>query len=159
MDSGEETGLFRGVTTLNLDAKGRMAIPARHRDRIRETCASQLVVTVDKDRCLLLYPAPEWALIERKLEELPSFNKSARKLQRLYIGHAHEVEMDGQGRILLPPELRRFAGLDRRITLVGQGKKFELWDEETWNGKVDDWFDDVDLDSDDLPDEFGSLSI
>jgi MraZ protein len=151
--------LFRGVTTLNLDAKGRMAIPARHRDRIRETCASQLVVTVDKDRCLLLYPAPEWALIERKLEELPSFNKSARKLQRLYIGHAHEVEMDGQGRILLPPELRRFAGLDRRITLVGQGKKFELWDEETWNGKVDDWFDDVDLDAADLPPEFGSLSI
>ena len=152
--------MFRGVTTLNLDAKGRMAIPARHRDRIRETCASQLVVTVDKDRYLLLYPAHEWALIEQKLEALPSFDKTARKLQRLYIGHAHEVDMDGQGRILLPNELRRFAGLDKRIALVGQGKKFELWDEETWNGRVDDWFDDVDdLDSDDLPDEFGSLSI
>ncbi len=151
--------MFRGVTTLNLDVKGRMAIPARYRDRIRETCASQLVVTVDKDRCLLLYPAPEWALIEQKLEALPSFNKTARKLQRLYIGHAHEVEMDGQGRILLPTELRRFANLDKHIALVGQGRKFELWDEEAWNGGVDDWFDDVDLDSDDLPAEFGSLSI
>jgi len=151
--------VFRGVTALNLDAKGRMAIPARYRDRIRETCGSQLVVTVDKDRCLLLYPAAEWSVIEQKLEALPSFNKTARKLQRLYIGHAHEVEMDGQGRILLPNELRRFAGLDKRIALVGQGKKFELWDEETWNGRVDDWFDDVDLDDDDLPAEFGSLSI
>jgi len=156
---GEGSDLFRGVTTLNLDAKGRMAIPARYRDRIRESCASQLVVTVDKDRCLLLYPAPEWADIEQKLDGMPSFNKTARKLQRLYIGHAHEVEMDAQGRILLPTELRRFANLDKHIALVGQGKKFELWDEETWNGRVDDWFGEVDLDVDDLPPEFGSLSI
>ena len=115
--------MFRGVTALNLDAKGRMAIPTRYRDRLRESCASQLVITVDRDRCLLVYPEPEWAEIERKLEALPSFNKSARTLQRLYIGHAHEVEMDAQGRILLPPELRKFAGLDKRVALVGQGKK------------------------------------
>ena len=151
--------MFRGVTALNLDTKGRMAIPTRHRERLRECCASQLVITVDTDRCLLLYPAPEWAEIEAKLEALPSFNKAARTLQRLYIGHAHEVEMDGQGRILLPPELRKFANLDKRVALVGQGKKFELWDEETWNGKREVWLDEVNLDQIELPAGMESLSI
>jgi MraZ protein len=151
--------VFRGVTALNLDTKGRMAIPTRHRERLRECCASQLVITVDTDRCLLLYPAPEWAEIEAKLEALPSFNKAARTLQRLYIGHAHEVEMDGQGRILLPPELRKFANLDKRVALVGQGKKFELWDEETWNGKREVWLDEVNLDQIELPAGMESLSI
>lgn len=151
--------MFRGVTALNLDAKGRMAIPTRYRDRLRECCASQLVVTVDKDRCLLLYPEPEWAEIERKLDSLPSFNKTARTLQRLYIGHAHEVEMDGQGRILLPPELRKFASLDKRVALVGQGKKFELWDEDTWNGSRDEWLDQVKLDDLEGSEDLGSLSI
>ncbi len=151
--------MFRGVTALNLDAKGRMAIPTRHREQLRECCASQLVITVDTDRCLLLYPAPEWSEIETKLEALPSFNKAARTLQRLYIGHAHEVEMDGQGRILLPPELRQFANLRKRVALVGQGKKFELWDEETWNGKREVWMDEVNLDQIELPPGIESLSI
>ncbi len=151
--------MFRGVTALNLDTKGRMAIPTRHRERLRECCASQLVITVDTDRCLLLYPAPEWAEIEAKLEALPSFNKAARTLQRLYIGHAHEVEMDGQGRILLPPELRKFANLGKRVALVGQGKKFELWDEETWNSRREVWLDEVDLDQIELPPGAESLSI
>ncbi len=151
--------MFRGVTALNLDAKGRMAIPTRHREQLQECCASQLVITVDADRCLLLYPAPEWSEIEAKLEALPSFNKAARTLQRLYIGHAHEVEMDGQGRILLPPELRKFANLGKRVALVGQGKKFELWDEETWNGKREVWLDEVNLDQIELPAGIESLSI
>ena len=136
-----------------------MAIPTRYRDRLRECCASQLVITVDKDRCLLLYPEPEWAEIERKLEALPSFNKTARTFQRLYIGHAHEVEMDAQGRILLPPELRRFASLDKRVALVGQGKKFELWDEETWNGSRDKWLEEVNLEDLERSEDLGSLSI
>jgi MraZ protein len=136
-----------------------MAIPTRYRDALRECCDSRLVITVDKDRCLLLYPEPEWAEIERKLDALPSFNKAARMLQRLYIGHAHEVEVDGQGRISLPPELRAFAGLDKRVAFVGQGKKFELWNEETWNGKRDEWFGQVDMEELDLPAELGSLSI
>ena len=151
--------MFRGVTALNLDTKGRMAIPTRHRERLRECCASQLVITVDTDRCLLLYPAPEWAEIETKLEALPSFNKAARTLQRLYIGHAHEMEIDGQGRILLPPGLRKFANLDKRVALVGQGKKFDLWDEETWNGKREEWLDEVNLDQIELPAGMESLSI
>jgi len=104
-----------------------------------------LVITVDRDHCLLIYPEPTWIEIERKLDQLPSFNEQARMLQRLYIGHAQEVDMDGQGRVLLPPALRSFASLDRRVALVGQGKKFELWDEETWNGNCDDWLSRADL--------------
>ena len=151
--------MFRGVTALNLDAKGRMAVPTRYRERLRDCCASQLVITVDKDRCLLLYPEPEWAEIERKLEALPSFNKTARTLQRLYIGHAHEVEMDAQGRILLPPELRKFAGLDKRVALVGQGRKFELWDEDTWNGSRDGWLGEVNLEDLERSEDLGTLSL
>ena len=86
--------LFRGVSTLALDSKGRIAIPKRYRERLQETCASQLVVTVDRDHCLLLYPLPEWQLVEDKLNDLPSFNRAARSLQRLYIGHPAELEMD-----------------------------------------------------------------
>ena len=151
--------MFRGVTNLNLDAKGRLAIPARYREGLQEACASKLVVTVDKDRCLLLYPAPEWLEIERKLKQLPSFNTAARTLQRLYIGHAHDVEMDAQGRILLPPELRQFAKLDKRVALVGQVNKVEVWDEETWNQKRDRWLEEAGLEQLELPAEMESLSI
>lgn len=151
--------MFRGVTSLNLDSKGRMAIPARYRDLLQSCCGAQLVITVDKDRCLLLYPAPEWVEIERKLRSLPSFNPQTRNLQRLYIGYAQEVDMDAQGRILLSPELRQFAGLDRRVALVGQANKFEVWDEETWARKRDEWLDQTDLGHLELPAELGSMSI
>lgn len=136
-----------------------MAMPMRYRERLERCCASQLVITVDKDRCLLLYPEPEWVEIERKLKALPSFNKTARTLQRLYIGHAQEVEMDAQGRILLAPELRQFAHLERRVALVGQGNKFELWDADTWSSKRDQWLAEVDLNALDLPADVGSLSL
>ncbi len=151
--------MFRGVSFLNLDAKGRLAIPARYRERLQSCCESHLVITVDRDRCLLIYPEPTWVEIERKLDQLPSFNEGARKLQRLYIGHAQEVDMDGQGRVLLPPGLRRFASLDKRVALVGQGKKFELWDEETWNGRCDEWLNDSDLSQLDSAADIASLSI
>lgn len=95
--------MFRGVNRLNLDAKGRLAVPTRFRGRLQECCASELVVTIDRDHCLLIYPLPEWQEIERKLMRLPSFNKATRNLQRLLVGHATDVEMDGQGRVLLPP--------------------------------------------------------
>lgn len=151
--------MFRGVSVLNLDVKGRLAIPARYRERLQLCCDSHLVVTVDRDRCLLIYPEPTWIEIERKLDQLPSFNEDARKLQRLYIGHAQEVDMDGQGRVLLPPGLRRFASLDKRVALVGQGKKFELWDEETWNGNCDDWLNDTDLSQLESSPDIASLNI
>ncbi|MCU7914409.1 MAG: division/cell wall cluster transcriptional repressor MraZ [Candidatus Thiodiazotropha sp. (ex Gloverina cf. vestifex)] len=151
--------MFRGASSLNLDTKGRFAIPTRYRDRLVESCASELVITVDKDRCLLIYPKPIWLEIEDKLKALPSFDEAARNLQRLYIGNAHEIDMDGQGRILLPQELRKFAKLDKKVALVGQINKFELWDEEIWNARQDAWLQKIDLNDLDLPDDFKSISI
>ena len=132
--------MFRGVNTLSLDAKGRMAMPSKYRDRLLAQCDGQMVVTVDRsDACLLLYPMPEWEDIERKLVRLGNLNPQARRLQRLLIGHATEVELDANGRILIPPPLREFAKLDKRIALTGQGNKFEIWDEQNWSEQRDTW--------------------
>ncbi|MEW7977012.1 MAG: division/cell wall cluster transcriptional repressor MraZ [Candidatus Sedimenticola endophacoides] len=150
--------MFRGVTNINLDAKGRLAIPTRYRDGLRDCCGSELVITADTDRSLLIYPLPEWHQIERKLMRLPTFNKTARQLQRLMVGYATEVEMDAQGRVLLPAPLREFARLDKHVVLVGQGTKFELWDAERWN-EQQGWIDGVDLESLDLPAGLEDLSI
>lgn len=149
--------MFRGATKVTLDAKGRLAIPTRYRERITARCDGQMVATVDKDYCLLIYPYPDWEEIERKLVRLPSLNKKARRLQRLMVGHATEVELDSHGRILLSKELREFANLERQAVLIGQGNKFELWDEERWNQKRDEWLGDED--ESDLPAELESLSL
>jgi MraZ protein len=152
--------MFRGVNTLNLDSKGRLAIPTRYRDELVRTANGQMVITVDTDRdhSLLLYPLPEWEVIERKLVKLPSFNAQARRLQRLLIGHATEVELDGNGRILLPPPLREFAGLDKAVVMIGQGNKFEIWDDTKWNARRAEWLD-ATGDDGELPGELGSLSL
>lgn len=136
--------MLRGATKVTLDAKGRLAIPTRYRERIAARCDGQLVATVDKDYCLLLYPLPDWEEIERKLMRLPSLDQRARRLQRLMVGHATEVDVDGHGRILLSRELREFAGLDRQAVLLGQGNRFELWDEQRWNETRDGWLSDGD---------------
>ena len=149
--------MFRGATKVTLDAKGRLAIPTRYRERLAARGEGQLVATVDRDYCLLLYPFPEWEEIERKLVQLPSLNRQARRLQRLMVGYATELEMDGHGRILLPKELREFANLDRQAILIGQGNKFELWDEGSWNEKRDVWLGEDD--EVDLPAELESLSL
>ena len=149
--------MFRGATKVTLDAKGRLAIPTGYRERIAARCDGQLIVTVDKDYCLLIYPFPDWEEIERKLMRLPSLNKKARRLQRLMVGHATEVDLDGHGRILLSRELREFAGLVHQAMLIGQGNKFELWDEESWNRKRDEWLSDDD--ETDLPAELESFSL
>lgn len=131
--------MFRGVTQLSLDAKGRLAVPARYRERLIERCRGELVVTVDADHCLLIYPLPEWEEVEAKLARLPSLNPRARQLQRLLLGHATEVALDGAGRVLLPPPLREFAGLGRDVVLIGQANKFELWSAENWQAKRESW--------------------
>lgn len=134
-------------------------MPTKYRERLVEICASQLVITVDKDRCLLIYPEPTWIEIEKKINDLPSFNSVTRVLKRLYVGHAHEVEMDGQGRILLPPKLREFAELSKKVALVGQGEHLELWDEDRWDQQRDDWLENVNFDELELPPELQSLTI
>lgn len=134
-------------------------MPSRYRDRLSDCCGGQLVITVDRDHCLLLYPFPEWEEIERKLVRLPSLNKQARRLQRLLIGHATEVDLDSHGRFLVPPPLREFAKMDKRVVLIGQGNKFEIWDEDTWNDKRNQWLEEDDGDDVDLPAELEGLSL
>jgi len=151
--------MFRGATKITLDAKGRMAVPSRYRERIASRCEGQLVCTVDQDQCLLLYPLPDWEDIERQLMRLPSLNRKARKLQRLMVGYASDLELDGHGRVLIPRELREYAGLDRQTILIGQGNKFELWDELRWNEKRDAWLAEELHDGVDLPAELESLSL
>ncbi len=143
---------------MSLDAKGRIVLPARYRERLLESCASQLVVTIDTDQpCLLMYPLPEWEAIEEKIEALPSFNPTTRRIQRLLIGHATEVEVDANGRVLLPPPLREYARLGKKVVLIGQGKKFELWDEALWNERLDAWLDDNG--DDDMPAALAELTL
>jgi MraZ protein len=131
--------MFRGATKLTVDAKGRLVMPTRHRERLREQCGGQLVITVDRDQCLLIYPLPEWEQIERKLMALPSLQPQARHLQRLMVGHATDIELDAHGRLLLPAELREFAALNRHVMLIGQGARFELWDEARWIERREVW--------------------
>jgi len=150
--------MFRGANKVTLDAKGRMVMPTRYRDRIHERSQGRLVVTVDRDQCLLMYPLPDWDEIERKLMKLPSLNAQARLLQRLMVGHATDLELDGHGRILLPPKLREFAGLTRQGVLIGQGNRFELWDEARWNERRDEWLKGEEPAAD-LPAELETLSL
>ena len=125
--------MFRGISQLNLDVKGRLAVPARHRDALLERCGGHLVITADADRCLLIYPLPDWEVIQGKLEGLSNLDPRVRELQRRLIGFAVDVDMDGAGRVLISPELRAYAHLDRSVVLVGQGKKFELWNKDGWD--------------------------
>jgi MraZ protein len=139
MGHGAHPTMFRGANRLTLDLKGRMVMPTRYRERLQERCGGKLVITVDRDQCLLIYPMPDWEEIERKLMRLPSLDPRSRRLQRLMVGHATEIELDGQGRVLLPQNLREFGSLTRDATLIGQGQHFELWDEARWNERRDEW--------------------
>ena len=150
--------MFRGATKLTVDDKGRLVMPTRHRDRLREQSAGRVVVTVDRDQCLLLYPLPEWEQIERKLMSLPSLHPQSRRLQRLMVGHATDLDLDGHGRLALTTELREFAGLSRAGMLIGQGNKLELWDEARWNELRDLWLKSEQATTD-LATELDSLSL
>ncbi len=126
--------MFRGANAISLDAKGRLAMPSRYRDELLSRCAGQLIVTVDAvDPCLCVYPLTEWELIEAKLRQLPSLVEENRRLQRVLIGNAVDLELDGNGRFLVPPRLREHAGLDKHAMLVGQLNKFQLWNESAWS--------------------------
>lgn len=152
--------MFRGLHAVNLDAKGRLAIPSRFREKLNHQDIKELVVTIDTESpCLLLYPLPEWELIEAKLESLPSFNPATRRIQRLLIGHATELEMDSHGRILLPPLLREHASLEKHIMFVGQGKKFELWDEQQWLECREKWLTEEAQSLESMPTELQTLSL
>ena len=148
--------MFRGISFVNMDTKGRIAMPARYRVETLD----RLVVTIDiQDRCLLLYPMLFWEEIEQKIDNLPSFNQTTRRIQRLLIGHATELSMDSNGRILLPPLLREYAGLEKDIMLIGQGKKFEIWDKTAWTENRNLWLDQELAKVGNLPQELQLLSL
>jgi MraZ protein len=148
--------VFRGVTHLALDNKGRLAIPAKHREALGAQADGRLVLTADPSHCLLLYPLVAWEPIQQRLMALSSFNDKTRALQRLIVGHADDVMLDGAGRILVPPALRQYATLEKHVVLVGQGNKFELWDQKQWLERTEQA---VLLPSDSLPPELDGFSL
>lgn len=152
--------MFRGLHNINLDAKGRLAVPTRYRQILKDDCAGKLVVTIDTEQpCLLLYPYQQWAAIEAKVTSLPSFNPQARRIQRLLVGHANDIELDANGRLLVPTALRDYANLEKKIALIGQGNKFEIWDDATWQTQRDVWLSQPVNKADDLPDDLQQLSL
>ena len=130
--------MFRGVQHINLDAKGRLSVPARQRESLLDISAGSVVVTIDtQSACLVLYPLREWERIERDIQDLPTLNPAVRRFQRLVLGYATDLELDGSGRILLPQSLRDYARLEKKVVLVGQGNKLELWSEDLWLAERD----------------------
>ncbi len=152
--------MFRGIHGINIDTKGRMAVPAKYRQRLQDEADSNVVVTIDTEqKCLLLYPFKVWEEIEKKIAALPSFQPATRRIQRLLIGHATELSLDSHGRILLPPLLRDYASVDKHVMLLGQGNKFEIWDEKSWEKSRDEWMSKGLLNADDLPEELKLISL
>jgi len=125
---------FHGAAVITLDAKGRIAIPTRHRAALLE--ADRLVLTAHPQGCVLIYPAAEWEPVRAKVETFPSFDPQASWWKRLLLGFEEHVSPDGSGRILLPGALRAHAGLERDAMMVGQGRYFELWDSGVWSAKL-----------------------
>jgi MraZ protein len=148
--------VFRGVTALTVDSKGRLAMPARYREVLQVRANGKLVITADSALCLLIYAAPDWEPIQQRLMSLSSFNPRTRDLQRLLVGNASDVEMDGAGRILVPPPLRKFAGLEKDVALIGQGGRFELWDEVKWDSQIEK---SIALNEDGIPPELEGFSL
>ena len=137
---GRSTVVFKGCNKISLDVKGRLTLPTRCRDGLVEADGNTVVVTIDlREVCLLMYPATAWAAVEAMLTALPNLDEHYRRMQRLVLGHATEVEVDSAGRLVLPPDLREYAGLDRRLALVGQANKLEVWSEESWDARRADW--------------------
>ena len=132
--------MFKGITNIRLDTKGRLTIPTKYRPIIHEQSNSKMVITIDsEEKCLLLYPSTSWKKIQQKINDLPSFNKNARRIQRLLIGHAEDLDLDGNGRILLSRPLRSFAEMTKQVTMIGQGEKFEIWSNDIWEKRVTTW--------------------
>ena len=152
--------MFRGINSATLDGKGRMSLPVRSREAVQLSSDGKVVVTIDmRERCLLLYPLPEWEVVQRKLESLSNINQQARLLQRLLIGHATDLELDANGRILIPGMLRDYADLEKKLVLVGQGNKFEIWSDTNWQVRMDSWLGDNDGPLLDDADAFTGLSV
>jgi MraZ protein len=152
--------MFRGFCSVSIDAKGRVGLPTRYRALFPSAETAILVITVNPwDRSLWLYPLDAWAAIDDKLLALPDGDLASRRAKQVIRGYATDCECDAQGRILIPQELRSFASLDRRASLLGQGNKLELWDSDVWEGQRDAWLKDVDRGAASSSSVLGSLSL
>ncbi len=151
--------MFRGSSAINLDAKGRLAMPSRYRDELIERCEGQMVITIDLvDPCLCIYPLPDWEKVEEQLSQMPSLRAQTRQLNRLLIGSAVDLELDNSGRLLIPVRLREQAQLTKQVMLVGQLNKFQLWDENKWNELLSADLEDI-KHPDHLPEELMNLVL
>lgn len=132
--------MFRGIANVSLDERGRFAMPARYRAEVVERSKGKLVLTIDAaNACLLIYPTPDYLELEEKLKALNNTRQQNRLLQRKIIGFATNVELDGNGRVLVPGELREYAALEKRAVLLGQINKLELWGESVWRQTMSEW--------------------
>ena len=125
--------MFTGASNLSVDAKGRIAIPTRY----RETLGAELVITADPSGCLLLFPVPAWQPFEARVSALPNLNPRIKAMQRMWLGYKSDCEVDNAGRIVLTPEMREYAKLDRKVQMIGQGNRFELWSERGWQDVIE----------------------
>lgn len=149
--------MYLGSYAIQMDAKGRLAIPGKVRDALLSACQGRVVVTAHtEERCLLIYPESKWQELLPQIQALPNINKRAARMQRLLLGYATPLEVDADnGRILLPATLRDFAGLEKSLMLVGQGGKLELWSEAGWAAYLESALDDGDA----LPEQVAALSL
>jgi len=129
--------VFQGAAQISLDAKGRMTVPTRTRDPLTQGGTVKLVLTAHPDGCLLLFPSPAWEPIRARVMSFPSLDRQFSVWKRLLVGFAQDVEIDGAGRLLLPPEMRDFAHINRQVMFVGQGSHYEIWDLEQWKQQLE----------------------
>ena len=148
--------MFIGATQLSMDAKGRLGVPAKHRDALTAGGAGDVVLTAHPHRCLILYPREAWIPIESKLTGLSSFNPQISALQRMIVGQADVLTLDSAGRLLVNSVLRKFARLDKEVMLVGQGSHFELWDVAAWDQQMERL---MDTDNLVIPEELKGFSL
>ena len=152
--------MFRGCHTVSVDSKGRLAVPSRYRGYLEVQAESQMVITMNPlDRSLWLYPVPEWELIETKLASLSDFDKQSRRTKQMMRGYATDCQLDSQGRILIPKELRQYASIQKQAVVFGQGNKFEIWDETHWQTQRDDWLAAIENNDSEPTDVLKSLSL
>jgi MraZ protein len=152
--------VFRGFSSVSIDNKGRLAVPSRFRERLTSIAGGCLVQTLSPlDRTIWLYPITEWEVIENKLAILSDFDKQSRRAKQMMRGYATDCQLDSQGRILLSQELREYAGINRQAVILGQGNKFEVWDQGSWQQQRDQWLEQLGTDDSVPSDALKPLSL